>query len=302
MNYFQNQNISLTMRKLQPGKPLEHLGVIIAYNNDGIITLSQQNYIQKEILDVYPFRTTRSTTPAGILSCDRDESNDVPIDKNKYLQKLMKLYYVAAHTRPDILTAVSYASVTSTPTTADDNKLDRIITYLANTNQMIMHISPGDLELFAHFDASFAIHDDMKSHSGKIIYLGKVPVYVKSSKQKQNAKSSTQAELNSLYEGLDTVLWCRAVLDFIDASIMQSKPTNVYQDNTSAILLSQMGKSANKSNTRFVNIRLYWIKDLLQTNQVNIEYMPTDKMIADALASIRQGHSFNEFRNNLNIH
>ncbi len=302
MNYFQNQNISLTMRKLQPGKPLEHLGVIIAYNNDGIITLSQQNYIQKEILDVYPFRTTRSTTPAGILSCDRDESDDVPIDKNKYLQKLMKLYYVAAHTRPDILTAVSYASVTSTPTTADDNKLDRIITYLANTNQMIMHISPGDLELFAHFDASFAIHDDMKSHSGKIIYLGKVPVYVKSSKQKQNAKSSTQAELNSLYEGLDTVLWCRAVLDFIDASIMQSKPTNVYQDNTSAILLSQMGKSANKSNTRFVNIRLYWIKDLLQTNQVNIEYMPTDKMIADALASIRQGHSFNEFRNNLNIH
>lgn len=301
MDYFQNQNISLTMKKLQPGKPLEHLGIVIAYDNDGIITLSQQNYIKKEILDVYPTRTSRSSTPAGILSCNDNESTEI-VDKNMYLQKLMKLYYVAAHTRPDILTAVSYASVTNTPTITDDSKLDRIITYIAETNHMVMHISPGNLDLFAHFDASFAIHSDMKSHSGKIIYLGKVPIYVKSSKQKQNAKSSTQAELNSLYEGLDTVLWCRAVLDFIDTSIMQNKPTTVYQDNTSAILMSQMGKPATKSNTRFVNIRLFWIKDLLQTNQINIKYMPTDKMIADALASIRQGHSFNEFRSNLNIH
>ena len=82
---------------------------------------------------------------------------------------------------------------------------------------------------------------------------------------------------------------------------MKNKPTTVYQDNTSAILMSQMGKSANKSNTRFINIRLYWIKDLIQTNQVSIEYMPTDEMIADALASIRQGYAFATFRNNLNI-
>ena len=299
IDYFQRQNINLTMKKLQPGKPLEHLGIVIAYYT-GEITISQANYIQKEILDQYPTRTTRSTTPAGILSCE-NESDGIPIDKIKYLQKLMKLYYVAAHTRPDILTAVSYASVTNNPTTADDNKLDRIITYLANTNHMVMHISPEKLDLFAHFDASFAIHNDMKSHSGKIIYLGKVPIYVKSSKQKQSAKSSTQAELNSLYEGLDSVLWCRAVLDFMDNSIMSNKPTTVYQDNTSAILMSQMGKPASKSNTRFLNIRLYWIKDLIQTNQVNIEYKPTDEMIADALASIRQGHSFNEFRSYLNI-
>ena len=142
-----------------------------------------------------------------------------------------------------------------------------------------------------------------KSHSGKIIYLGSIPIYIKSSKQKlTNAKSSTHAELNSLYEGLDTVLWCRAVLDFIDSSIMENQPTTVYQDNTSAILMSQMGKPATKSNTKFVNIRLFWIKDLLQTNQITLEYMPTDKMIADALASISQGYAFAEFRRNLNMH
>ena len=300
MHYFQSQNINLTMKKLQPGKPLEHLGVIIERDN-GIITMSQSNYIKKEILDKYSTRTTRSSTPAGILSCEQNESDGVPIDKIKYLQKLMKLYYVAAHTRPDILTAVSYASVTNNPTTSDDNKLDRIITYLSNTNHMVLNINPEKLDLFAHFDASFAIHNDMKSHSGKIIFLGKVPIYVKSSKQKSSAKSSTQAELNSLYEGLDSVLWCRAVLDFIDPGIMNNRPTTVYQDNTSSILMSQMGKPATKSNTRFLNIRLYWIKDLIQTNQINVEYMPTDEMIADALASIRQGYSFNEFRQHLNI-
>ena len=72
------------MKKLQPGKPLEHLVIVIAYDNHGIITLSQQNYIKKEILDVYPTRTTRSTTPAGIPSCNDNESTEI-IDKNRYL-------------------------------------------------------------------------------------------------------------------------------------------------------------------------------------------------------------------------
>ena len=87
------------------------------------------------------------------------------------LKKLMRLYYVAARTRPDILTAVSYASVITQPTKEDDIKLDRIIGYLMGTNHMKLHIKKTDLELFGQFDAAFATRPDFKSHSGKIIYI-----------------------------------------------------------------------------------------------------------------------------------
>ena len=36
----------------------------------------------------------------------------------------MRLYYVAARTRPDILTACSYASVVTEPTESDDMRLN----------------------------------------------------------------------------------------------------------------------------------------------------------------------------------
>ena len=49
---------------------------------------------------------------------------------------------------------------------------------------MKLHITKTDLELFAEFDAAFATHDDFKSHSGKIIFLGHIPICFKSNKQK----------------------------------------------------------------------------------------------------------------------
>ena len=45
----------------------------------------------------------------------------------------MSLYSAAARTRPDILTACSYASVVTEPTESDDMRLNRIIGYLLGT-------------------------------------------------------------------------------------------------------------------------------------------------------------------------
>ncbi len=44
-------------------------------------------------------------------------------------------------------------------------------------------------------DASFAVHKDYKSHMGGVMSLGQGAVISRSSKQKLNTKSSTEAEL-----------------------------------------------------------------------------------------------------------
>ena len=47
----------------------------------------------------------------------------------------------------------------------------------------------------AYIDASYAVHDDFKSHSGVIISLGVGSLLETSTKQKLNSKSSTEAEM-----------------------------------------------------------------------------------------------------------
>ena len=52
------------------------------------------------------------------------------------------------------------------------------------------------IHVIAYIDASFAIHPDMKSHTG--CTLGKGAIYAKSGTQRQMTKSSMEAELVAL--------------------------------------------------------------------------------------------------------
>ena len=300
MNFFKTRDIPLKINHLSEAEPLEHLGVIITMLPDKSLTLSQQHYIKTYIIDEYNPKKVY-ITPA--INADQNLPDDSPlVDKSKYLQKLMRLYYVAARTRPDILTACSYAAVVTEPTESDDMRLNRIIGYLLGTSDLKMHITKTELILFGSFDASFAIHRDYKSHSGKIIYLGHIPIWCKSTKQKANTKASAHAELNTLYEGLDIILWCRAILNFMLPEFPILKPTVVYQDNLSTIKIANMGHSAAKSNSRYINCRTFWVKDLIDTNQIDVQFLPSDQMISDALASIRTGSDFTTFRTKMQIY
>jgi hypothetical protein len=56
-------------------------------------------------------------------------------------------------------------------------------------------------------DASFAVHTDMKSHTGGTLSLGKGSVYSASTQQKLNTKSSTEAELVGVDDVMLLILW-----------------------------------------------------------------------------------------------
>ena len=46
-----------------------------------------------------------------------------------------------------------------------------------------------------HVDASFAVHSDMRSHAGATLFMGKGAIESALSKQKMNARSSTDAKI-----------------------------------------------------------------------------------------------------------
>ena len=62
-------------------------------------------------------------------------------------------------------------------------------------------------------DASFAVHPNMRSHTGGCMTLGKGVVYGTSTNQKLNTRSSTEAELVGVNDVMSQILWTRYFLE-----------------------------------------------------------------------------------------
>jgi len=102
-----------------------------------------------------------------------------------------KLLYLSKHTRQDIQTAVAFLCTRVKQRDTDYyKKLTKVMQYLRNTKDMTLTIEPGD-EPKWWVDSSYAVHSDMKSHTGIYMTLGKGATYTASCQQKLNTKSST---------------------------------------------------------------------------------------------------------------
>ena len=60
-----------------------------------------------------------------------------------------------------------------------------------------------------HVDASFAVHNDFRSHTGITMTLGKGTITSVSTKQKANARSSTGSELIGIDDCVAKILWTK---------------------------------------------------------------------------------------------
>ncbi len=116
----------------------------------------------------------------------------------------------------------------------------------------------------------------MKSHTGIAMTLWKgCPICV-STQQPINTKSSTEAELVSVVDGMPVVIWTRNFLLDIGYAVNDSV---VYQDNQSAILLEQNRRTSSGRRTRHINIRYFFVTDRIMIREMPVEYCPTGEMM-----------------------
>ncbi len=108
-----------------------------------------------------------------------------------------KLLYVSHGGRLDIQLPVAFLCTrVSCSTEQDWTKLKRVLEYLNGTLEDVQIIGADNLsKMKTWVDASYAVHTDMKSHMGGVVSFDTGVVMGKSSKQKLNTKSSTEAEL-----------------------------------------------------------------------------------------------------------
>ena len=179
------------------------------------------------------------------------------------------------------------------PDEDDWKKLIRLICYLKTTKNLFLTLEADNLKDATWWaDAAFAVHPDMKSHTGGLLSYGKGAIQTVSRKQKLNTKSSTQAELVGADDILSSLLWTRY---FMEAQGYKQNPT-LMQDNTSAILLEKNGYESVGRQSRHINIRYFHIKDCYDRQELDIKYCPTDKMVGDYFTKPLQGKKFYEFR------
>jgi Reverse transcriptase (RNA-dependent DNA polymerase) len=237
---------------------LEHnfLGIHWDFRVPGQASLSMDGYV-KDIMSKYKV-TMKCSTPAtdNLFKCN-PLSPRLSKAKQEYFHSLvMTLHYLAKRIRGDILTAVSFcATRVLNPTEEDEQKLDRILSYLLNSQHQKLILRIGDrLELKAYVDASFGLYEDGKSVTGVAISLGGASIYIKSGKQKIVTRSSTEAELVGISDALSQILWTR---EFLLALGLTLGPATVYQDNKSTIFLANKGRSTSE-RSRHIKIRYFF--------------------------------------------
>ena len=108
-----------------------------------------------------------------------------------------QLLYLSKRARPDLQTAVAFhCTRVRCPDKDDDKKLARTIRYLEKTKYLPLILkvnSNGVVEWWVN--ASFTVHEDMRSRSGMHMSPGSGVVYGVSMKQTINTSSSTEAKL-----------------------------------------------------------------------------------------------------------
>jgi hypothetical protein len=279
------------------GKEHVFLGMDIKFHANGTVSVKMKEYIKEAIADFGDDITRTAATPAKKNLFDIDETAD-PLSRKDgeiFHSVVAKLLYVSKRSRLDIQLPIAFLCTrVSCSTTQDWMKLKRVLEYLRGTLDEFLTLGADDIGMMKTWvDASYAVHQDMKSHTGGVVSFGIGAVMSKSSKQKLNVKSSTEAELVGASDYLPYPIWAKK---FLACQGYVLKENVFYQDNQSTIRFEKNGRKSCGPNSRHIDIRYFFIKDRIGLETIDVQHCPTEQMLADFFTKPLQGGLFRKFR------
>ena len=269
----------------------------IDYSTDGKVIIRMDQYVEELLKDAPSDMVGEATTPAAehLFKVNEDA---MPLDlatSDIFHSITAKLLFLCKRARPDTQTPVAFLCTrVQKPDVDDYKKLSRVVCYLRGTKLLPLTLEANDLQIIQWWvDASFAVHRDMRSHTGGTMSLGKGAIYSTSVRQKLNTKSSTEAELVGVDDLMPMILWTR---QFMEGQGYTITDNIVYQDNQSSMLLERNGQRSSSKRTRHLDIRYFFVTDRIEDGQLTVEYCPTGDMLADVFTKPLQGAAFTKFR------
>ncbi|KAK6146446.1 hypothetical protein DH2020_020315 [Rehmannia glutinosa] len=273
------------------------LGLQIKQCQEGIY-ISQSKYT-KELLKKFGIegRRTVFTPMATNVKIDKDEKGK-SVDESKYRGMIGSLLYLTA-SRPDILHAVCLcARFQSNPKESHMSAVKRIFRYLKGTIQYGLFYSKNEnFSLKGYSDSDYAGNiDDRKSTSGSCQFLGDCLVSWFSKKQNCVSLSTTEVEYIAAGSYCAQVLWVRQQLRDYE---IEEKEIPIMCDNTSAIAITQ--NPVLHSRTKHIDVRYHFIRDHVEKKDITLEYISTDKQLADIFTKPLCESRFEELKHELGL-
>ena len=275
--------------------------MIIDYSTPGKVKIGMVDYIDNMLAELPEDMSGESATPASnhLFQVNARGADKLTTEKAiLFHHNAAKLLFLCKRARPDVQTATAFLCTrVKAPDVDDYKKLTRVMRYLRATRDTLLTLEASNVRVIKWWvDASFAVHPDMRSHTGAVMTLGKGAMYSISSRQKLNGRSSTEGELIGVSDAMPQILWTRY---FLEAQGYSIKESIVFQDNQSAILLEKNGRASSSKRTRHINIRYFFVSDRIANNEMSVKYCPTGEMIADFFTKPLQGTPFRKFRDDI---
>jgi hypothetical protein len=177
----------------------DYLGMTLDFSKPGKIIIDMQSYLEEvfEAVKDIQLMQGHATTPASdhlFKTCDNAEKLS-PQEAELFHSLVAKLLWVNKRGRPDVAVAISFLCTrVQQPDTDDWKKLARVVKYLRRTKFLKLTMEATHLDQNHWFiDGAFAVHEDMKSHTGSYMTFGREMMDGSCTKQKINTTSSTQA-------------------------------------------------------------------------------------------------------------
>ena len=138
------------------------------------------------------------------------ESNELGEDRSEIFYSVTaKLLFVMKRARPDIETTISYLMTRVSKSNEKDwEKLRSCLGFLKGSIDDKRIIGVDSLrDLHVWIDASHAVHESMRGHTGGTMSMGRGTIHSKSSKQRLDTKSTTESEVVGMSEYLPYDIW-----------------------------------------------------------------------------------------------
>ena len=285
------------------GKIHDYLGMKLDFTTAGQVKISMFSYID-EIIAAFEKAepkgdgVKKTAAPENLFRVDKT-SEKLSHDKAVEFHNLVaKTLYATKRARPDTCTAIAFLTTRVREPDKDDwKKLVHLMKYLRGTRKLPLVLSANGSGILKWWvDAAFAVHPNMKGHSGGGLSLGRGFPIVTSTKQKLNAKSSTEAEIIGADDFMPAICWTRY---FMMAQGYNVVDNVLYQDNKSAMLLEKNGKASSSKRTKHIHIRYFFITDRIEQGELSVGWCPTGDMIGDFMTKPLQGALFDKFRDQI---
>ena len=129
--------------------------------------------------------------------------------------------------------------------------------------------------------------DTRRSHTGYVLMLNGGAISWKSRRQDSVSFSTSEAEYVEASQCGQEVLYLREILRDFKFFVPQLQPTCIYEDNLACIAMSE--NPVRRKYSRHIDIRRYFVKELVLSGVLRLVALRTHLMFADALTKSLPG-------------